>query len=571
MLRKGVILTIGLLLIAGIASATVYEFFTVEQISMRLRGINADLESLVEDEFTDWTHLPYNLLDVEGYRLYTNLSNYSRVNQDTPGNEQALTGASTVDQWMIGGVVPILEDHRVGLLYGIDSAETADDIEEDPAGTPSGETGEFDEITVVTIPGVAQKLSESGDASTETSVTTLLLNYAIPLSEVMDIRGVPNIGIAILSDNSEILETNNYSMTDDDDTTGATDDVQKDSFSQETKGQINLGLDELNFDASNSVFMIAAEWDVIDDLKVGVALASKSATREYSDTYTYKRHQSALFGGTAEDNTRKDTLDLSIDADGSAFGPCVLMAEYGISDVVTLRGGIDINSLDISGSGDYTLKDERIIGPLPGVADDGIIAKTSASTDVDATESTIDVYVGTENKLSEKLTLGVGIRRLTDKFEMKMDWSGKETDEAGTVTSYGANPMAELGFPGVAGHDVAMEMITETEEITFPIGLEYQATKALAIRLGASHHITTTKDELNTKVAMYNDALLPVKSKITTVESDESTETKARTTDFSYGAGLKVGENLDIDIISLVEGNDLLDLNNWRISATLKF
>ncbi len=570
MMKKGVVLTIGLLLIAGTAFATVYEFFTAEQVSLRIKGINPELESIVADEYTDWTHLGYNILDIEGYRLYTNLSNYSRVEQDQAGNEVALSGASGVDQWMIGGVAPIIGEHKAGLIYGIDSEQTADAIEIDDAGTGLGEAGSFEQTT--TIPAADSKQTVEGEAKTEAATTTMLLVYALPLTDQV---GIPlKVNLSILQDNMEELETNDYSMTDDDDTTGATDNIQKNSFSQEEKGVIDLTLNTLDFDEANTVIGINGSIEATDKLTIGLCLASKSSTLEYGNTYTYKQHESALHGATADDNTTKDSLDLSIDASGSAFGPAIIQADYELSDTIMLRGGIDISALSVSGDGEYTLKNEVIVGPLAGTGDDATLAKTSASSDIDGDENTTGFFVGMENQLSEKLMLGLGLRYQTHSSEFTMDWSGKETDESGAVTSYGANPMAELNFPvAVAGHDVKLVTSEDTTEVMFPIGLEYQATKALALRLGATHTITTTENEMKTDVVMYDDAALPTKTKLTSQSIVDADETINRATDFYYGAGINVSDNLVVDITTLVAGagESLLDLDDWRISATLKF
>jgi len=569
MIKKGVILTLGLLLIAGTAFATVYEFFTAEQVSLRIRGLNPELESIVADEYTDWTHLGYNILDIEGYRLYTNLSNYSRINQDAAGNELLFTPAA-VNQWMIGGVATITGEHKAGLIYGIDSFQTADPIEIDNAGAGLGEDGSFEQTT--TIPGFNAKTVVEGDAKTEAATTTTLLVYALPLTDQV---GIPlNVNISLLLDSMELLETNDYSMTDDLDTTGALDVIQKDTFSQETKGAIDLGTGVLDFDEANTVIGINGEFQVTDALTIGGCLAMKNSTLEYADTSIYKQHESALHGGTVDDNTIKDSLDLSIDADGSAFGPAIIMAEYELSDTIMLRGGIDISALSVSGDGDYTLKNEVITGPAAGTADDGLLAKTAAGADVDGDENVTGLYVGIENQLSEKLMLGLGLRYQTDSTEISMDWSGKETDETGAVTSYGANPMAELGMAGLAGHDVKAVNTTDITEVMFPIGLEYQATKALALRIGATHRITTTETELKTDVVMYDDTALPTKTKQVSVSNVNTEEDIARVTDFYYGVGLNVSDNLVVDIINLAAataGTNLLDLRDWRISATLKF
>ncbi|MCD6311229.1 MAG: hypothetical protein J7M11_02100, partial [Elusimicrobia bacterium] len=42
--------------------------FAVEDVSFRLKGMHGDFEGLVKDEYTDMMYMPYNILEIDGYR-----------------------------------------------------------------------------------------------------------------------------------------------------------------------------------------------------------------------------------------------------------------------------------------------------------------------------------------------------------------------------------------------------------------------------------------------------------------------------------------------------------------------
>ncbi|MBA3065264.1 hypothetical protein FP828_02090, partial [bacterium] len=89
-----------LILMMSLICLTTVNVFAVEDVSFRLKGMHGDFEGLVKDEYTDMMYMPYNILEIDGYRLYTNLSNLSTGNEETL-NETVTTSA---DEYLIGGV-----------------------------------------------------------------------------------------------------------------------------------------------------------------------------------------------------------------------------------------------------------------------------------------------------------------------------------------------------------------------------------------------------------------------------------------------------------------------------------
>jgi hypothetical protein len=139
----------------------------------------------------------------------------------------------------------------------------------------------------------------------------------------------------------------------------------------------------------------------------------------------------------------------------------------------------------------------------------GIIAyENSKIDDADVKETGWMIGVGNETKLNEKLMLALGIKYGDSKYEE----TGYEDTESG---------------------------------FALPVGLEYTMTDWLAFRIGATHWIWTDK-----------------------TEGEGTSEETGSETDYYYGAGLNITENLTVDVLGW---SNLTDLDNWKLSATVKF
>jgi hypothetical protein len=122
------------------------------------------------------------------------------------------------------------------------------------------------------------------------------------------------------------------------------------------------------------------------------------------------------------------------------------------------------------------------------------------------------IGVGSATKLNEKLLLALGIKY------------GKE--------SYSEDEGEEYYVDG------------DYRVLSLPVGLEYTMTDWLTFRIGATHRIATDKDNVY-----------------------DTEDTNSETT-YYYGAGLNITENLTVDVLGW---KNLTELDNWRLSATVKF
>ncbi len=119
-----------------------------------------------------------------------------------------------------------------------------------------------------------------------------------------------------------------------------------------------------------------------------------------------------------------------------------------------------------------------------------------------------------------------------------------------------------------------------TKQIALPIGMEFYLFPPLVLRLGAQHTYTMEDYTTVTELVQYE----PQRTRIVDgtgavtedmidpnpipVGSEETSRQNTPQTDYFYGIGWKVNDNLQIDLMGFSE---LTKLDNWRISATLKF
>ncbi|MDP2807958.1 MAG: hypothetical protein Q8O74_07470, partial [bacterium] len=117
---------------------------------------------------------------------------------------------------------------------------------------------------------------------------------------------------------------------------------------------------------------------------------------------------------------------------------------------------------------------------------------------------------------------------------------------------------------------------------TFPVCVEFDLTKKIVFRLGARHQIsnydetwsqlltggsamvtTVTRDGDGTTTTTYTPNPMNEQTGYT-----ETFNGRQSSTDYTYGAGWKVTDNLQLDFMGFAQLNDL---TNWKLSAVFKF
>ncbi len=115
--------------------------------------------------------------------------------------------------------------------------------------------------------------------------------------------------------------------------------------------------------------------------------------------------------------------------------------------------------------------------------------------------------------------------------------------------------------------------------LALPVGLEFRVIPSVALRLGALpilrwDDVTTTNQLLTwhpRKVrTVYGDGSFSerIDDEERSPASSETRRSFVQTTELSYGAGFRPVENLQIDLMGFA---NLTNLVNWRLSATLRF
>ncbi|MEO0136695.1 MAG: hypothetical protein ABIL86_04095 [candidate division WOR-3 bacterium] len=184
-------------------------------------------------------------------------------------------------------------------------------------------------------------------------------------------------------------------------------------------------------------------------------------------------------------------------------------------------------------------------------------------------------------KVSERLKLGLGVMfTTTSTFDSTI---AKDT----TVTRRVFDDNDGISFDPddyvqtVWSSATWMTKITgRTHTIALPVGIEFNLFPNLAFRLGAQHAYTMDDYTTVTELIQYEpQRTRTVDGTGTVVEdlidpnpipvgSDETHKVNTPQTDYFYGIGWHVTDNLQIDLMGFSE---LTKLDNWRLSATLKF
>jgi len=652
-------------------------FAALDVTSFRMDGINPQLAGVVEDEYSDIFVNGANLLDIEGWRVYTNLSNL------TGKAETALGAAPAAPTNLTLGVLgnplaKFLPGANFGALY-----DQTGQIALTPGGNPlvgvPGATGtgrdEVDTTEKTDVSGngsfgdntdtsLIQK--QIGDEYTETATLDYDVLAAYPLMndrlrlglsvEKRDFVGIPGaINIAAGDRNYVYDEELDYTL----ETIGSATQPKVTDVSSSTVHEDTL---------TNCILAnLGAQYQLMPNLRVGLSAGMNIAKLEQKRDAMVNYHlNNGKPGAATLDNTQevattddltggyvnplanqpagspglsgaivaRGALRIDNDGDGAVDEDPVdgldndadglidedpaesvdvtqkgigfqtgVDCRYGLSDAVTLVGLVQYSMLPLDIDGTYTNSyDETIFTTaagtymgLGGVVDDKGTTTMLDETTVEGTGSNnaIGVTVGTEAKLQEDLKVGAAV-----------SWANtvRKTEQT-LARSVVIDQFYDRDRDGVIDDATDRKMkMTHTDEwknttenktniIRIPVGLEYDITKKIAFRLGVTHTIqtqrNTTKSELvsdslwhavitNAVLGDANpndtaDAWADNDDDSGTIRETKQDPTTTRTTVYSYGLGFNLTDNLTIDVLNFAAGGSILDLNNWNISATLKF
>jgi hypothetical protein len=182
-------------------------------------------------------------------------------------------------------------------------------------------------------------------------------------------------------------------------------------------------------------------------------------------------------------------------------------------------------------------------------------------------------------EIGERLNLGwsvqLGARCYADSVADDMNEKGSARFDDGDSTQSHADYTQTI-----TGAEHWMTRLNGREAtLVVPVGLEFKVVPSLALRLGAQH--TVSWDEHVSTEQLLSWAPRKVRTDFgdgTFIEQVDSLSRRAassetrnsftQTTVFSYGAGFRPLDNLQIDLMGFA---NLVNLTAWRLSATLRF
>ena len=518
---------------------------------------------LFEDDY-DLLFDPARIPEIQGSRLWTSLAHF------VTGDEQLFSDGSQ-PFFIIGGVTG-LGGYYPGLMYDrrADKAAVATGLY-DPSGNPLYGDGE---VTVInwnnpdTLGNWTDRTVETRSASAYEAINSSDWYIAAGTRVRKDIR----LGLGFMH--------TDYKAT-------TTDPADNFGYSYSTEDLVADTLEYLltadfagdrTAKTSENDFMFSAWMDrenVAFGLNIGFAMVSSM-------------NEALILGDSAEYDLPQtpDTSFTLISVLDSIEQPqsgnrlnIGLKSFYSYNDNAQGRFYVDLYMLSQSYSDDaivYFLKTSEEI------YNDNTYDTLNTITYYDGKHSTKGLRAGTKHlfNLSPRLKFGIGI--FFDMHSYNDSTTAMDTTVSIRVYDNGDTiPNFADYTRTITQSETWMTMVDgSTSSFTIPVGLEFAIAKPLAFRIGAQHTISYNDYATTVEMIDYEPTrTLPVRGDGTTTEIiedpgprpersvEQETETVPRTNYF-YGLGWNVNNNLQIDFMGF---NDLTDLSNWRLSATLKF
>ena len=616
--------TIVFLVLFGMLSSMAFADFS--NVSVRMQGINPNLAGIMVDEYSDAMANPADLLNVEGYRVYTNLSNlYGGMDGRTIGNDSALNGTTTggtgASQFLLGAfgnplLGSYLPDTQLGLLYNNGSSliprwnhdwTLGEYSYDDTYRVDADNNGSYNDVGDWT--GVSGESTDRFREEYERSLNFLLAYQVNPdLTVGVDI-GTSNLDLDGNCSSEETIKARDYQSMTTIATPSNTVDTCEDSLSAKethTNSMLDIAFGgrfqvnpDLNVGARVNIMPVSFEYE-----RDGMPVVTEShpvGTLGVDTVYETGVSVSSLGGLVANGfNWTGDFLPGTLihnnevgsqKEDGTGIG-LVLDSYYNLTPEVTLMGAINYQSVprDISLDVSVPYNLIEIGGAVNG---DKTVANFNDNMNFsgDMKDSTVGITLGGEAKLVDDVLLGFGFIYSNRTEEL----NGNAVITTINIESYDENNDGNvINDPDTAGDYLNTYSDTDTgshsdeiktSTIQFPIGLEMRPWEKFAVRLGVTHQIQTVKE--TTTDCMTGDGrwlnVYQSNGVDTTTEEDlswgkttsdkyvESEENTTRTTQYYYGIGYDWSENISFDILGVASGGSILDLNNWRIGCTMKF
>lgn len=538
---------------------------------------------LILDDLDQWYSgmlflqpVPDRLLEIEGIRVYSGLSNLST------GTDMVFEEADTTrGGFLLGGsYAPAGTSFGLGVLTEFMKDRFYEELFLlGPGGTPyitaagsiEGTWSEFIDTNGDGTLDSRHTVHETAVARTDSSFTSAGVYGAYAINESLRI----GLGISYTTTNAEILDeadNSSIAVTDSNLVTGA---------ETYTMNSISEGI--FKDDRSGIEISASATGAVTDMMDVGGMFVFTSLSSDISNEVELSENEDNLPGqsGVYDYSTMNGSENYSVSPSGNRFGGGLNM-DLKLDENWILEASGGYYTASLSGSSDQysTSAYSSYIVTIGSFIDSTIIDMNgSGGTEIDISD---DHFAA-----GAKLTFAP-----SKKFTISMGAGFRMHDNSNTVWNESSNIVVETYSDGddeFADPDdyISTSTWTQTEEtistgntkrISIPVGLEFEVLPKVYARLGASPaFVWETEDETTSLIEASPVVVHTVYGNGNEQQSVESpydtvdgtlVETDETYTDipYSYGVGYMPNEYIQIDLMGLGDNFD-----QWRLSATLSF
>ena len=517
---------------------------------------------LFEDDY-DLLFDPARIPEIQGARLWTSLANF------VSGDENLFSDGSQ-PHIIIGGVAT-LGGLYPGVMYDRFTEKTALNTGlVDPYGNPIYGEGELTTVNLNNPDTLGNFENQTVETQTR-SAYDLIASSDWYLALANKLNGL-RLGLGFMHSDYRTTLTdpaNNYTYS------FFNEDLLADTL-EYLRTESFIG-DEIN-KASRNAFMFSA-WNDYDNISFGLnvgfdLLSAKNEAIILGDSaeYDYPMNQDTSF-------TIVSIFDSLMEPRSGTRITVGLKSFYDYNENAQGRFYLDFftQSLDYGDDAmDFFFKTRE------ESYDDFTYDTINTVTSYDGGSSNKGLRVGTKHlfNVSQRVKFGIGL------FFNTSSYSDSTTQIENTVSIR----VFDNGDT-IAGPEDYTRTITQSEtwmtmvegsvnSFVIPVGIEFLVTKPLVFRLGAQHVLsyhdyTTTTERIafqpQRTLTVYGDGsqteVIDDPGATPTLSVEQETE-KIPATDYYYGIGWMVTNNLQIDLMGF---NELTDLSNWRLSATLRF
>jgi hypothetical protein len=518
---------------------------------------------LFEDDY-DLLFDPARIPEIEGARLWTSLANL------VTGDEQLFSEGSQ-PYFIIGGVAP-LGTYYPGLMYDRRADKSAMFTGlYDPSGAPLYGSAE---ATIVnwnnpdTLGNFTDRTVETRTASAYEAISSSDWYIAAGTKMNNNIR----LGLGFMHSDYTLKST---SPTDNFGYYFASEDLIEDTL--EYLSTVDFAGDDIAKTSEND-FILSA-WMDRENISLGLNLAfallnSKTEALILGDSAEYDIPMSPDTSFTLV--SILDSVQQPRSGNRISIG---LKSFYTYNDNAQGRFYLDFYTMSQSYSDDamdffFKTREESY--------NDYTWDTLNTITYYDGSSNTKGIRAGTKHlfNINQRLKFGIGI--FFNTYSYTDSTTSRDTTVSIQVYDNGDTVSGPQDYRRtITQSETWMTMVDgSVNSFTIPVGLEFAIIKPLAFRIGAQH--TLSYNDYTTTIEMIDyepTHTLTVYGNGNQTEfiadpgprPERSVETETETvpqTNYYYGLGWRVNNNLQIDFMGF---NELTDLSNWRLSATLRF